>query len=147
MSDLSGKSQTDPVDPSTFGWQAHQALQAWTSSVDTKASIALVVEVAVAATATHALIAKTGELHSSRALQLANAITALAALVVAVGCALWVIFPRLSRHQALRAPLKGLIFFGHLRVQSRETILAALKSLTTRDELLELAAQLEAPRR
>ena len=58
-----------------FGWRAHQAIQAWTSSVDVKSSIVVVIETAVAAARAKALITEKGELHSAVGLHLTTTTT------------------------------------------------------------------------
>jgi pycsar effector protein len=124
-----------------FGWRAHQAIQGWTSSVDTKASIALVIETAVAAAALRALITDKGPLHNATGLHLATSIAAATVLVLAVGCAVLVILPRLDRGNA-NGQTTGLVYFGHLRHRSAENIARALADLTPDEERRQLAAQL-----
>jgi Family of unknown function (DUF5706) len=125
-----------------FGWRVHEAIQGWTASVDVKASIVLVVETAVAGAATRALIADDGDLHAATGLHLASAITAVSILVIAVGCALWVVFPRLERRRTAELAPEGLVYFGHLRLRSPDDIAAALASLTPEEERHQLAMQL-----
>jgi hypothetical protein len=124
-----------------FGWRAHQAIQGWTSSVDTKASIALVIETAVAAAALRALITDDGPLHHATGLLLATSIVAVTILVLAVACAVLVILPRLDRGNA-NGQTTGLVYFGHLRHRSAESIAQALADLTPDEERRQLAAQL-----
>ena len=126
-----------------FAWRVHDALQGWTASVDVKASIVVVVETAVTGAATHALVTHHGELHSAVGLHLATAIIALTALVLAVACALWVIFPRLERQRTRMLQSRGLIYFGHLHTQTPECIQAALAALTTEEVQRQLALQLQ----
>lgn len=125
-----------------FGWRAHEAIQGWTASVDIKASIVLVVETAVAGAATRALIARDGELHSAVGLHLAVSVAAVALLALSVGCALWVVFPRLARRRNSTSTPNGLLYFGHLRAHSSEQIAAALDALTIDEERRQLAEQL-----
>lgn len=125
-----------------FGWQAHEAVQGWTASVDSKASIVVVVETAVAGAATHALVTGTGDLHKAVGLHLACAIVAVTFLVLAVVCALWVVFPRLERSRTRRLAAKGLIYFGHLRERGVDDIAQALAELTPDQERRQLASQL-----
>jgi hypothetical protein len=125
-----------------FGWQTHEAIQGWTESVDVKTSIVLLVEIAVAGAAANALITDGGELHGAVGLHLAVAIAAVTALVGAVACALWVVFPRLERSLTAEMAPRGLIYFGHLQVRSVEDIAASLKGLTVEEERRQLAAQL-----
>src|SRR4051794_1784874 len=92
-----------PLPPGNqFAWHTHAAIQGWTASVDTKASVVLVVETAVTAAAARALITSKGELHAVTGLQLANSIAAVAVLATAVACALWVVFPRLEPRRTRR---------------------------------------------
>ncbi len=125
---------------SEFGWRAHEAIQAWTASVDAKASIALVVQTALAGAALHALIADGGELHDAVGLHLACTIVAVALLVASVACGLWVIFPRLHRQRNGLAP--GLVYFGDLRRQTPDEIAKTLAKMTTEEERAQLARQM-----
>lgn len=125
-----------------FGWRAHEAVQGWTASVDAKASIVVVLETAVAGAATRALITDKGELHKATGLHLATSITAVSLLALAVGMALWVVFPRLERRRTRRLAPEGLIYFGHLRERRRDDIAQTLASLTPDQERDQLAAQL-----
>jgi hypothetical protein len=125
-----------------FGWRAHDAVQGWTATVDSKASIVVIVETAVAGAATKALISKTGELHKAVGLHLACAIVAVTLLVLAVACALWVVFPRLERSRTRRLATQGLIYFGHLRERGVDDIAQALAELTPAQERRQLASQL-----
>jgi hypothetical protein len=110
--------------------------------VDSKASIVVVVETAVAGAATRALITSKGELHKAVGLHLACAIVAVALLILAVACALWVVFPRLERSRTQRLAAKGLIYFGHLRERDVDDIEHALAQLTPAQERHQLASQL-----
>lgn len=125
-----------------FGWRAHEAVQGWTASVDVKASVVVVIETAVAGAATRALITQGGELHSAVGLHLATAITAVTLLVLAVACALWVVFPRLERRRTADHASGGLVYFGHLRARSADDIAAALGAMTAQEERQQLASQL-----
>ena len=125
-----------------FGWRAHAAVQGWTATVDTKASIVVVVETAVAGAATTALITRKGELHTAVGLHLACAIVAVVLLIVAVICALWVVFPKLERSRTRRLAARGLIYFGHLRERGIDDIAQALEEMTPEHERRQLASQL-----
>jgi ABC-type uncharacterized transport system fused permease/ATPase subunit len=125
-----------------FGWRVHDAVQHWTATVDSKASIVVIVETAVAGAATKALITGDGELHTAVGWHLAFVITAVVFLVLAVASALWVVFPRLERLQTQRLAADGLIYFGHLRAHSTEAIVEALSELTAEQERRQLASQL-----
>lgn len=137
--------RTVDVDPTVgrqLGWRVHEAVQGWTASVDVKSSIVVVIETAVAGAGAKALITAKGELHSATGLYLACAICAVAFLVVAVGAALWVVFPRLERRRTAEQAPTGVIYFGHLRQRSPEDIHAALTAMTPDEELRQLALQL-----
>jgi hypothetical protein len=127
---------------SEFGWRVHEAQQAWTASVDIKASIVLVVEVALAGAAGKSLLVSGGVLHDARGLHLAVAILAAVLLALAVGCALWVVFPRLERRAGQQKAEPGLIYFGHLRQRSVDDIEKALAGLDAAGERHEIARQL-----
>jgi hypothetical protein len=134
---------TTPEGPGNdFAWRVHEAQQAWTASVDIKASIVLIVEVALAAAAGRSLLVPGGVLHAARGLHLAVAIAAVVLLALAVGSALWVVFPRLQRRDARRRAEPGLIYFGHLEQRSVEDIEAALGNLDEAKERHEIARQL-----
>jgi hypothetical protein len=126
-----------------FAWHAHEAIQSWTESVDVKSSIVLLVEIAVTGAAASALITSGGELHSAVGLHLATAIVALTSLCLAVACALWVVFPRLEKRRTKEMSREGLLYFGHLRTRSVESIDAALRDLTPDEERRQLAGQLQ----
>lgn len=119
-----------------FAWRTHEALQGWTASVDGKASIVLVVEVAVAGAAVQSLY---GDLDAAGGVHLAAIIATLVALGLSVGCALGVVFPRLARRQAQGS---GLLFFGHLRGRTVAEIDKGLAAMAIADEREQLAAQL-----
>lgn len=125
-----------------FGWRTHEAVQAWTASVDIKSSIVIVIETAVTGAGLKALVTEKGELHGTEGLQLATAISAVSALVAAVACALWVVFPRLERIRTPGAAPDGLIYFGHLRARSEADIANALAGMSPTEERAQLARQL-----
>jgi Family of unknown function (DUF5706) len=125
-----------------FGWHVHEALQAWTASVDAKASIVLVVEVALAGAAVHLLIGGEDELGRMGGLHLALSILALAALCLALASALGVVFPRLARRRS-QAASPGLIYFGHLRGRTPAGVAQGLAGLDAASERHELASQLQ----
>lgn len=63
-------------------------------------------------------------------------------LARAVGCALWVVFPRLERRVGRPKTEPGLIYFGHLRQRSVDDIDKALAGLDEAAERREIARQL-----
>jgi hypothetical protein len=121
----------------------HEAVQAWTASVDVKSSIVVVVETAVAGASANALITGNGELHHATGLHLACAIAAVTVLILAVAAALWVVFPRLERARATALAPTSLIYFGHLRRRTADDIQAALSTMTDDEALRQLALQLQ----
>lgn len=127
-----------------FAWRVHEAIQGWTATVDIKASVVVAVEAAVTGVAARGLITQHGELHGSIGLHLATAITALVTLAAAVGCGLWVVFPRLEHTKTASATYAGagLIYFGHLRTREPQDIADSLRRLTPDEERVQLARQL-----
>jgi hypothetical protein len=99
-----------------YGWKVHAALDAWTGKVDTKASIALAIESATLAFA----LSQSEEgkaLADLSGVPRWSYLVGVALLLVAVGCALWVVFPRLRRRASRRPEewRQNTIYFGHLR--------------------------------
>jgi len=125
-----------------FGWRAHEALQGWTASVDAKASIGLLVEVAVAGAAVRSLLTVNDELSQAVGVHLALVILTLAGLAVSVSCALGVVFPRLARWPR-KENERGLLFFGHLRNRDVKSIERGLASMDVVEERRQLAEQLQ----
>jgi hypothetical protein len=83
-----------------------------------------------------------GILHDTHGLHLAVAIVAVVLLALAVGSALWVVFPRLERRVGCPRVEPGLIYFGHLRKRSVDDIEKALSGLDEAGERHEIARQL-----
>lgn len=75
-------------------------------------------------------------------LHLATAIAAFSTLAAAIGCGLWVVFPRLEHTKIAQAAGGGLIYFGHLRARNTEDIEQALRTLTPEQVCHQLARQL-----
>jgi hypothetical protein len=96
-------------------WKIHGALVDWTGKVDAKASFAFALE--SAGLATIVALSAEGRLFGSLQGPLQNITyySAAIALVLAAGCALWVVIPRLRmRHLGKEWP-ENFIYFGHLR--------------------------------
>jgi hypothetical protein len=126
-----------------FAWHVHEAVQSWTASVDAKASIVLAVEVAVAGAAVHLLIGEQGGLGDLRGVHLLLSLLALLLLGVALFCALAVVFPRLARRGPAAKSPDGLIYFGHLRERTPDSISHDLGRLGPAEERRHLAGQLQ----
>lgn len=105
---------TNPNAGEAFAWKVHDAINAWTGKVDTKASIALAIEVAIAG---FAITLSTNHrqltgLHGIRA-HLDD--IGLAVLFGSMLASLAVVMPQLSRRRARRTWQTNMIYFGHLR--------------------------------
>jgi len=141
---LKPKSSGDSEDEAiTFGWRVHEAVQSWTESVDVKASIVLVAEIALASAGVKSLITQEGELHNVAGVQLGLAIGSCVLLAAAVAALLWVVFPRLGGMKGPTGHPHDIIYFGHLRSRTRDEIDAVLASLTAEDQRRQLARQLK----
>jgi hypothetical protein len=125
-----------------FAWHAHEAVQGSIESVDIKASIVLVAEIAVVGAAANALLTDGGELHNATGIHLALATASLVALAGAVAVALWVVFPRLGSRKHRAGSNEDIIYFGHLRLRSPEHIAGSLEALTPDNQLRQLSRQL-----
>ena len=96
-------------------WKIHAALTDWTGKVDAKATFSFALESA-GLTIIVALSAD-GRLFGSLqgVIQHVAYYSAVIALLIAAGCAMWVVMPRLRmRHVAKEWP-DNFIYFGHLR--------------------------------
>lgn len=96
-------------------WKIHAALVDWTGKVDAKASFAFALESAGLATMV-ALSAKDrlfGALNGP--LQNMTYYGAIFSLVLAAGCAMWVVVPRLRMRQVGKEWPNNFIYFGHLK--------------------------------
>ncbi|WP_218652411.1 Pycsar system effector family protein [Paenarthrobacter nitroguajacolicus] len=96
-------------------WKIHAALVDWTGKVDAKAAFAVALE--SAGITTIVALSAEGRLFGTLqgCLQQFTYYLAIAALVVAAGCAMWVVMPRLRmRHVGKEWP-ENFIYFGHLR--------------------------------
>jgi len=113
--------------PNEYGWRVHSALDAWTGKVDTKASIALAIESAVLGYVLNQTASGQG-LADLDGLRQAGFYLGLGLLLAAVGCAVWVVFPRLRRRASSREEewARNTIYFGHLRHWDPEKLEAKL---------------------
>lgn len=90
----------------------------------------------------HTVVGSHDELGRAGGLHLVVALLALIGLGLAVVCALAVVFPRLARRRTSAAPPNGLLYFGHLRQRSPDSIFLALKTMDAGAERRQLAEQL-----
>jgi len=118
-----------------FAWKVHEALDSWTAKVDTKASIALAIEAAIAGfvitlSTSHGRL---GGLHGFHADLEHGGLLLLAASVLA---SLATVMPQLGRRKAKRDWSSNIIYFGHLRRWDPADLAANLSSgNTTTDQL------------
>jgi hypothetical protein len=124
-----------------YAWRVHGALDSWTGKVDTKASIALAIEIAVLGFVVaqadpekrfHDLSG--GNLHWYRA--------AIVLMLLAVLLSLFVVTPQLNRRRSRREWRRNTIFFGHLRHWDPQELAAKLREDRLQEE--QLARQLVA---
>lgn len=101
-------------DSTDTAWKIHSALIDWTGKVDTKASFALSIEsallvgVVTLSTADRAFAALSGW-------SLVWYVLGITLIVLGVGCAAWVVRPRLRSANASLESHRNFIYFGHLR--------------------------------
>ncbi|MDQ4143274.1 MAG: DUF5706 domain-containing protein [Actinomycetota bacterium] len=130
---------SDDFDRVGFAWKVHDALDAWTNKVDSKASIILAVETGVLALV--ATLAKDGPLASLRGpsvIWFRLGILAIVAAIVMAGAA---VFPQLRRSKIKAEWNENSIYFGHLRFWDPERLAEKLESQTEGMTLEELARQ------
>jgi hypothetical protein len=127
-------------DPVEYGWKVHDALDAWTTKVDSKASIVLAVEAG-----TLALIASLAErgrplasLHGQQVLLFRIGIGLLVLSVVLAGAS---VIPQLRRRASRREWNDNSIYFGHLRHWEPDKLAKALRERDERSSIDELARQ------
>lgn len=122
-----------------FAWRVHSALDTWTGKVDTKASIALAIEVAVLGF----VITLSEEDRplaglSGGDLNLYN--IGLVFLVLSVLLSMFVVAPQLSRWKTRQNWRSNMIYFGHLRFWKPRELAKALSTEQPYEE--QLAQQL-----
>ncbi len=126
---MSTSPSTDPEGgaDSNFAWKVHDALDSWTGKVDTKASIALAIEAAIAGFVITLSTnrGRLSELHGYHADLEHVGLVFLAASVLA---SLGVVMPQLSRRKARRNWSENMIYFGHLRRWDASKLAQALSS-------------------
>ena len=125
-----------------FAWRVHVTQEAWTSKVDTKASILLALEggalfAILSANATGGLLSQIDRWR--QILEIIGASTLLAALVIAVGA----VYPRLGSSWSHKsAHGSNFIYFGHLRLWEPGRLRAELNAFDPDTQLHMLCLQL-----
>lgn len=131
---------TEEFDPVAFAWRVHDALDAWTSKVDAKASIVLAVEtgtlgLVVSLTDTDGALAQL----SGRSLSLFRVgVTTLLLAIMLAGAS---VIPQLRRKAARREWRANSIYFGHLRHWTPANLAESLRERGTDSSLEELSRQ------
>ena len=127
------------MDESTeFAWRVHDALKDWTGRVDTKASIGVALDTAVAGLLIPAS-RQGAPLYGLTGWRFAVFLTGIGMLVLAAGCAMYVVIPQLDRRHSGRNWRDGIIYFGHLRHWHEDDLVARLGN--HEDNLRQLARQ------
>ena len=129
----------DDFDRIGFAWKVHDALDAWTSKVDSKASIILAVETGVLALV--ATLTKDGplaDLHGRDVSWFRLGIAAIVGAIVMAGAA---VFPQLKRSKIKSQWSKNSIYFGHLRFWNPDKLAEKLEEQSEDMSLEELARQ------
>jgi hypothetical protein len=138
MTGESSKSSADS-DGIDFAWRVHEALDSWTGKVDTKASIALGIEIAVFGFVV-TLSEKPNRLSALKGTDLTLLQAGLASVALSILLALAVVFPQIARLKSRRNWKSNMIFFGHLRRWQPAELAEALRQGPPEEE--QLARQL-----
>lgn len=109
-----------------FGWRVHDALKDWTGKVDTKASIAVALDTAVAGLLIPAS-RQGAPLYGLTGWRLAVFMTGLGILGLSALWAMFVVIPQLRRRSSRREWRDGVIYFGHLRHWREDDLVARLE--------------------
>jgi hypothetical protein len=128
--DVEAVSQGDPKeleasDGTDFAWKVHDALDSWTAKVDTKASIVLAIEAALAGFVI-TLSGKGGRLAGLRGYRGNLDRVGLIFLIASVLLSLAVVWPQLGRWKARQNWSSNMIYFGHLRRWDPDKLAAEL---------------------
>ena len=110
-----------------FAWKVHEAIDSWTGKVDTKASIALAIEAAIAGFVI-TLSTNHGRLSGLHGYRADLDHVGLILLAASVMASLAVVMPQLSRWKAKRNWPSNMIYFGHLRRWDPDRLAEALSS-------------------
>jgi hypothetical protein len=97
-----------------FAWKVHEALNAWTAKVDTKASVVLAIEGAVIGLIV-SLAHNEGALSHLHGARHARFIAGCLLLGLGAFLSGLAVFPQLGRLSARKRWSSGVIYFGHLR--------------------------------
>jgi hypothetical protein len=118
-------------------WKIHAAQVDWTGKVDGKAVFAFGIQ--SAALGLVVTLSSAGRVFAEPRTQVDSIsyYLAVAALLVGVGCALFVVKPRLRGRAARREAGDGYVYFGHLRHWSADNLVQRLRSP---DDLLDVLA-------
>jgi hypothetical protein len=112
-------------DGAEFAWKVHDALDSWTAKVDTKASIVLAIEAALAGFVI-TLSSKGGRLSALHGYRVNLDRFGLAFLTASVLLSLAVVWPQLGRRKAKGNWSSNMIYFGHLRRWDPDKLATAL---------------------
>jgi len=123
------------------GWQLHQVLQAWTTSVDIKASIVLTVETASLGLVVAFTDAGKPLGHLAGA-ELWTYRGGMALGIVAVAFAAAVVFPQLDRRTTRSRWRDNYVYFGHLAHWAPGDLAQVLRDNDTERDLQVLSAEL-----
>lgn len=134
-----------PKDRTDFAWRVHVAGLDWVARVDSKAWIALTLEIATLGTVVN-LSADGRVLADLQGWSHWLLIAGAAVVVVAAVLAAAVVNPHLGRRRGAKgaAAQADLIYFGHLRRLEDEQISKGLQALTWDEQMGMLARQLKA---
>jgi hypothetical protein len=114
-----------PGNGAEFAWKVHDALDSWTAKVDTKASIVLAIEAALAGFVI-TLSDKGGRLSGLHGHRVDLDRAGLALVGTSVLLSLAVVMPQLGRRKARRNWSSNMIYFGHLRRWDPNELAASL---------------------
>lgn len=110
----------EPSEPSNeFAWRVHDGITEWTARVDSKASIALAIEAAVAGVVV-LLATGDGELARTSGLTSWLVGSGVVLLTASVVLAVLVVYPQLRARSTRKEFQNDVIYFGHLRLWDPE---------------------------
>ena len=127
-------------DPVEYAWKVHDALDAWTSKVDAKASIVLAVETGVMGLIV-TLARGTGPLGNLTGSSISLFRIGICVLLLAIVLAGASVIPQLRRRAARKEWRANSIYFGHLRHWNPSNLAKTLEQREADSSLEELARQ------